>query len=209
MKKILLGILGIATVASTSAEVYKYVTIKLNGKTVSYPIENVEEVVFTVSDETTPVIEPGDDYELRILTFEDADYLGDGNYLGKKDWSSLIDTPQYGGPLLYADETGTDYRWFDQNNTGLYAAIDPDRDGKVYWNGGEAVSNYVNAKYATEEIPYTQQLATPTGGHNGSENFCVHTGYFDGVFYDAPSGGIWFEDGQARVIDHMYVSLTS
>ena len=209
MKKLILGLIGLAAVTYASAETYNYITLKLNGKTVSYHIEEVEEVVFTVSDETNPGTEPGKDYELHILTFEDADYLGNGNYLGKKDWSSLIDSPQYGGPLLYADETGTDYRWFDQNNTGLYAAIDPNGDGNVYWSGGEAISNYVAADYATREIPYTDQLATPTGGHNGSKNFCVHNGYFDGVFYDAPSGGIWFDDNQARVIDHMYVTLTS
>lgn len=33
------------------------------------------------------------DYELRILTFEDADYKGDTNYAGGKNWSTLIDSP--------------------------------------------------------------------------------------------------------------------
>ena len=59
-----------------------------------------------------------EDYELRVLTFEDADYKGDssnGNY-----WTSLVDDPQYGGELLYgadgfsgsASEEGA-YSWYD------------------------------------------------------------------------------------------------
>ena len=35
------------------------------------------------------------------LTFEDADYKGGTNFAGKSDWSSLIDSPQYGGSMLY------------------------------------------------------------------------------------------------------------
>ncbi len=153
--------------------------------------------------------EPDKDYTLRVLTFEDADYLGTGNYLGNKDWSSLIDNQQYGGNLLYGDMTTTPYKWHDDNNTELCAAIDPKGEGLVYWSGGEAISNYKDDTYATNEIQYTDQLATPTGGHAGSRNFCVHNGHFDGVSYNEPSGGIWFADGTPRVIDHMYVSLTS
>ena len=41
-----------------------------------------------------------DDYELRVLTFEDADYKGGTNFANGNDWSSLIDDPQYGGKLL-------------------------------------------------------------------------------------------------------------
>ena len=40
-------------------------------------------------------------YELRVLTFEDADYKGGTNFAGGNDWTSLIDDPQYGGKLLY------------------------------------------------------------------------------------------------------------
>lgn len=209
MKKSLIPGLILAVSAVASAETYNYLTIRQNDKTVSIPIECVESVTFTVEDLSTPVDDPTLDYELRVLTFEDADYFGGPNYLGQSNWSSLIDSPQYGGSLLYADYNGTDYRWYDENNTGLYAAIDPDSEGNVYWSGGEALSNYVNAAYATTEVDYTQQLSTPTGGHDGSSNFCVHAGYFDGVFYDSPRGGIWFKDGVARVVDHMYVSLTS
>lgn len=55
----------------------------------------------------------------RVLTFEDADYMGSGSYLGKKDWSSLIDSQQYGGPLLYPATAEKVYNWYDEANTGL------------------------------------------------------------------------------------------
>ena len=62
------------------------------------------------------------DYELRVLTFEEADYKGGTNFAGGTDWSSLIDNPQYGGKLLYGSGGGVDsidaaYKWTDTNNT--------------------------------------------------------------------------------------------
>lgn len=35
----------------------------------------------------------GEDYDLRVLTFEDADYKGGTNFAGGSNWSSLIDDP--------------------------------------------------------------------------------------------------------------------
>ena len=43
------------------------------------------------------------DYELRVLTFEDADYKGGTNFAGGNNWTSLIDSPQYGGQMLYGE----------------------------------------------------------------------------------------------------------
>lgn len=154
------------------------------------------------------------EYELRILTFEDEDYKGSGNYLGKKDWSSLIDNPQYGGPLLYGESGAgpTDYRWYDENNTFLAHEIPSNYGTTCYWGGGHAVSNYVESNLANGD--YLHQLAVynpdPTvskGGHNGSANFCVHFGYIDGSSYNKTETlpSIYFKDGTARVIDHLYV----
>ena len=43
------------------------------------------------------------DYEIRTLTFEDANYASDEpNFAGGNDWSSLIDSPQYGGKCSMA-----------------------------------------------------------------------------------------------------------
>lgn len=67
----------------------------------------------------------GEDYDLRVLTFEDTDYKGGTNFANGNNWSSLIDNPQYGGSLLYGssgagvyseDEA---YQWTDTGNTGL------------------------------------------------------------------------------------------
>lgn len=63
-----------------------------------------------------------EDYDLRVLTFEDTDYKGGVNFAGGTDWSSLIDDPQYGGPLLYGSGNGVTsedeaYKWTDENNT--------------------------------------------------------------------------------------------
>lgn len=155
-------------------------------------------------------------YELRTLTFEDADYKGDVNYAGKKDWSSLIDSPQYGGPLLYPQDATTVYNWYDKDNTELKHSFTDEWGDHQYWGGGEAISHYVSGDYTTYG-GYDSQLtvykanvsglATTGGGHNGSNNFAVHYGYVDNSGY----GGtklqcLTFGDNVARVIDHMYVN---
>lgn len=152
---------------------------------------------FTSCGEDDP--EPEPEPEVRVLTFENADYRGTD---GPDYWTSLIDSPQYGGPLLYADP-GT-YSWYDQNNTELSCSFTT-----PYWNGGEAISNYVLTDFSN--ATYQEQLAVPVtgGGHNGSKNFCVHNGYFDENSFKQELPVLSFKDGQARVIDHMYVVATS
>ena len=60
----------------------------------------VNSAVITAFAEGTQSADPstgetqGAGYELRVLTFEDADYKGGTNFAGKSDWSSLIDSPQ-------------------------------------------------------------------------------------------------------------------
>ena len=61
--------------------------------------------------------------DIRVLTFEDADYRGSGNMLGRKDWSSLIDSPQYNGPLLYPNSEENVYNWHDEGNTELASRL--------------------------------------------------------------------------------------
>lgn len=56
--------------------------------------------------------------EAHFLTFEDVDYKGDANMVGERNWSSLIDSQQYGGPLLYPKNNQL-YNWSDANNTFL------------------------------------------------------------------------------------------
>lgn len=153
-------------------------------------------------------------YELRVLTFEDEDYKGGPNLVGLNDWSSLIDEQQYGGPLLYPQ--GSDkqlYSWSDENNTFLESALPNAWGDYQYWGGGHAISNYVememeNGDYMHQLGVYYQDPVTGFGGHNGSKNFCVHYGYADNSGYGGTEEGlpyIRFSDGQARVVDHMWV----
>ena len=152
-----------------------------------------------------------EDYELRTLTFEDADaqfapYTLDYANKTISTWSDLVDDAQYNGTLTYTAD-GV-YTWFDEDNTLLtHSFIAP------YWNGGHAISNFTNPGYAPEDLPegvwgwYEVQFATLHGGNNGSKNFCVHFGHVDD--YNSAyttCQTIAFADGKARVIDHMYVT---
>ena len=52
----------------------------------------------------------GEDYDLRVLTFEDADYKGGTNFAGGSNWSSLIDDPQYRVRCCMAAAAGSPLR---------------------------------------------------------------------------------------------------
>lgn len=95
------------------------------------------------------------DYELRVLTFEDADakfepyyldYVNDWEGREITTWSDLIDNPPYGGPMTYGNpeyqNTDAAYTWYDEGNTELYHMF-PDQWGAYcFWGGGHAISNY-------------------------------------------------------------------
>jgi len=149
----------------------------------------------------------GPGYDVRVLTFEDADYKGaDNGGKGFADWSSLIDDPQYGGQLLYPqDEDGTwIYNWNDEGNTGLASKLTDNWDDRQYWGGGHALSNYTDAELANGD--YMHQLAIPAaGGHSGT-NFCVHNGNYANPDMQ-PS--IYFTDDKERVVESMWVINTA
>lgn len=151
---------------------------------------------------------------MRVLTFEDGDahftpYSLDYAGVTINVWSDLIDNEQYFGTLTYSD--GGIYTWYDENNTELTHSFTT-----PYWGGGHAISNYVIEDYET--IPdgyngwYELQMSVPIGGHGGSSNFAVHSGYadsFNSQIYDASLHGFEFADGVERVVDHMYVTNTN
>ena len=151
------------------------------------------------------------DYELRTLTFEDADaqfapYTLDYANRTISTWSDLVDDAQYNGTLTYT--AGGVYTWCDEDNTLLTHSFTA-----PYWGGGHAISNFTNSGYAPEDLPtnaygwYEIQFATLHGGNNGSKNFCVHNGHVDDYNSDYTTcQTIAFADGKARVIDHMYVT---
>lgn len=157
-------------------------------------------------------------HAMNVLTFEDADakftpYPLD--YCNKtiSKWSDLIDTPQYGGPLLYGSGAGMDspLYWYDQNNTELFHVFPEAFGTYCYWSGGHAISNYAGDNIK-DFGGYEQQLTVfssgTAGGHNGSKNFAMHNGYMDGSQYcmleTLPA--LEFYDGQAHIIDHMWVT---
>lgn len=179
-------------------------------------------------------------YELRVLTFEDEDAKFEPYYLDYADdwagreittWSDLIDSPQYGGPLTYADYTSAMYTWWDEGNTELTHTF-PDNYAYCFWGGGHAISNYWGegftnedrdkhiAKYYGEDYVqenagndamlgwFNLQLMTTVPAHSG-DNFAVHYGYKDSGSYVENLPEISFADGEARVIDHMYVTNTN
>ena len=137
-------------------------------------------------------------FKISIVTFEDKE--------GTSYWSSLIDSPQYGGPLLYGDYVSTDYEWMDEAS-GLYSG----NYGKVYWSGGIAISNYYSEDYETYGDYEKQLTVYGTGGNNGSKNCAVSFGYSDNSGLTSPEWQpkMHFEDGIAKTIDHMYIAPTT
>ena len=146
------------------------------------------------------------DYELRVLTFEDEDaqfseYTLDYAGATITKWSDLIDDPQYGGPLTYADYMSAEYHWYDEGNTEL-AHTFPDNYAYCFWGGGHAISNYWGAGWSDEDRDthiakyygedyvaenagndamlgwFNLQMMVPVQPHSG-DNFAVHYGYKD------------------------------
>lgn len=175
-------------------------------------------------------------YELRVLTFEDADakfepYTLDYAGVDITKWSDLIDNPPYGGPLTYGDYMTAAYTWYDEGNTKLTHTF-PNNYAYCFWGGGHAISNYWGegwsdedrdihiAKYYGEDYVaenagndsklgwFNLQLMIPVNAHSGN-NFAVHYGYKDFYAYIENLPEISFADDVARVIDHMYVCNTN
>lgn len=163
------------------------------------------------------------DYLLRVLTFEDADAKFDSYYLEYADqtiekWSDLIDEEQHSGVLLYGPNgafAGTYegdegiYHWYDQGNTELMHEFPYTWGGYSYYGGGHAISNYASEDYETFGDAFGGQLTVyGTGGHSGS-NFCMHFGYIDYQEYVDQLPALYMGDNIPRVIDHMYVNITT
>lgn len=176
-----------------------------------------------------------DEVTLRTLTFEDADtkfapyYL---DYVSKEinTWSDLIAADQYGDYILgYGAWMGecvpteeSHYCWYDENNTFLAHDYPYNYYSYCFAGGGHAISNYASSDYSSHG-DYTYQLTvydkdanglvTSGGGHNGSDNFAMHYGYFDGSDYNQTTEdalpAVYFKDEQARVIDHVWVALST
>lgn len=161
---------------------------------------------------------------INVLTFEDDDFAATIDDVKKctewvpagataqNYWSSLIDTKQYGGDLLYGAydpdtwSYNATYRWADCGNTELmFAGFSESWGSYSFSSGGFAVSSYAVADF--KDASYTRQLEssivddyTGFAGNNGSKNFCV---FFHG------SDGLKFADGKARIVESAYVAMSS
>ena len=162
-------------------------------------------------------------YELRVLTFEDDDkqfeeygfYGGDGGYYEITTWSDLIPEYQFynGSPLIYYMSNNAEYEWYDENNTGLYHIFPLNYDIQNYAGGGAAISSHtVELDELNEYSIYDYQVSVTCGsGNNGSDNFCVAYNVSE---VDPENSGLEkttlvFGDGEAHVIDHMYVTIAA
>ena len=159
------------------------------------------------------------------------DYAYDWSGKEITTWSDLVDDVQYGGPLTYADFMSAMYTWWDEGNTELCHMF-PDNYAYCFWGGGHAISNYWGEGYTDEDRDkhiakyygddyvednagndsmlgwFNLQFMTPVAPHSG-DNFCVHYGYKDFFSYVENLPELVFADGEARVIDHMYVTNTN
>ena len=159
------------------------------------------------------------------------DYADDWSGREICTWSDLIDDVQYGGPLTYADYMSAMYTWWDEGNTELYHMF-PDNYAYCFWGGGHAISNYWGEGYSDEDRDrhiakyygedyvtenagndqmlgwFNLQFMVPVKPHSG-DNFCIHYGYKDDYSYIENLPEWSFADGQARVIDHMWVTNTN
>ncbi|MCR5710085.1 MAG: DUF4988 and DUF4465 domain-containing protein [Bacteroidales bacterium] len=149
--------------------------------------------------------------ETRVLTFEDTDYKGSSEILNY--WTSMIDEPQYGGPILY----GEGCTWKDEYNTFLSGSVLPYDEttwSGGYSGGGIAISNYgdwlmINVDYKQQLTCYNYDLPDGTSrekaGHNQSNNFAV---VYDAGQWGANPAALSFADGEPRVVESLYIVNT-
>ena len=146
-------------------------------------------------------------YEVRTLTFEDADYRGSGNVVGEKNWSSLIDDPEYNCSLLYGDGAST-YMWYDEGNTELvWDGLKDSGMGQAFWSGGAAVSNYYEPDFSKAD--YTRQLSIPLAAN--TNQFLVVFNSVNLLGYPSYTNctPFYFADDKARVIESVDVINTA
>ncbi len=204
----------------------------INGAKSEYTCNFTKSSAANFADNQAMIMPEQEVYILKTLTFEDDPsnpsfepyYLYYDDYMATleetiESWSDLIDEPQYGGPLLYGpngmgwyesymgDEDTRifeSYYWFDEYNTKLRhqfkLATGWSGDSYGYWNGGIAVSDYTEMDASSVPL----QLTVYEGGNNGSSNFAVAT-TADMMGTQGENTYIEFGDGEARIIDHMYI----
>ncbi len=166
------------------------ITNGVNSDSLFVSIEEQDGVVIITLSDGRVIQLPTVSHEVRVLTFE-------GDY-----WSELISDGEYGNGNGH-------YSWYDEANTELL--FYPNSNSMFPGYGGHAISNYTGSDLSQGDYMHDLQAYNVTGGANGSENFCVHFGYVDESGYGMQNEmvGFEFDDGVARVIDHMWVTNTT
>lgn len=170
------------------------------------------------------IAEEEPDDNVAILTFEDADFKGSIRSMIYKTpgmstdnyWTSLVDSRQYNGPLLYPqdfdEDTDVVYQWFDQNNTDLRGGIKNGYGDGAYWGGGAAVSNYVADNFTGAGFSRQLEAYNPDGGNGGyagSKNFLCLYGYSDDSPYSTDGRNILTFDSSDGEPLYAYVNLNT
>ena len=162
-------------------------------------------------DDATAVEEEEVSEDIRILTFEDEDYLGSGFATGET-WSDLIDDAEYYGTQLYGD-LASEYSFYDEGNTELaWDGLIESWGSVAFWNFGYAVSNYWLEDVSTAS--YLNQLSVsttqnPGPGADGSDNFLVVYCYRSDVDTQTSANPLYFADGLAHEPQYVYVTNTA
>lgn len=175
-----------------------------NGKLASfnYPTNTLESgKTYKISQE----IKNEDLYELRVLTFEDEQ--------GSTYWADFIapeDEQSFDAQnsLLYPYSP---FSWED-DYTQIRHEFPYNYDTYAIMGGGYVISQYTGTMEDLDNTSniYEYQISIPLqSGHNGSQNYCI--GYHDSAIdlNDDVKPALFFADGVARVIDHMYVTNAS
>ena len=142
-------------------------------------------------------------YEVKTLTFEDADYRGSGNVVGEMNWSSLIDGAEYNGTLLYGDGKDT-YMWYDEGNTEL---VWDGLQGIEFWSGGAAISNYYLEDFS--QANYERQLSIPLATSTNQFVVVFNSVNLQGYPSFTNCTPFYFSDDKARVIESVDVINTA
>lgn len=185
MKKYLLTLLTAIPLYASAQSSFTITTEE--GQSYSFPITST--ITVTDNEAWEPATE---DY--HVVSFD-----GD-------NWDALIDTPQYGGPLLYGasgmgfEDDETVYSWTDEL-TQLHSTLNGGSWGTAFWSGGVAVSNY---HCDIADGGYTTQLSIPTdvAAHSGDNFLVVYRA-------DASGATIDFADNTARKVRGLWVTPTS
>lgn len=119
-----------------------------------------------------------------------------------EEWNALIDTPQYGGELLYS---ATPYFWYDEATDLEHQASNSEWSGAYYPSAWIGVSNYLSTDYASFATSQSQLTVYASAMHSGS-NCVVCNGYKSSWGDSRPT--ISFRNG-AAIVESAWVANTT